>query len=65
MNTTSAPPRASFNRVLTAKEAEQALRLSKNTVNALLQSGRLRSVRVGRKYLIPEEAIEEFLRGER
>lgn len=47
--------------VYSPKAVESLLGLSKNTVNALLRSGRLRSVRVGRRYLIPREAISEFL----
>lgn len=50
--------------VYTPKEAEILLRLSKNTVNALLNSGELRAIRCGRKWLIPRQAITEFLRQE-
>lgn len=50
-------------RVYTSQEAEHELRLSKNSVNMLLRTGQLRSVRAGRKYLIPVEAIDEFLKG--
>ena len=49
--------------VYTPKELEPLLQLSKNTINALLRSGRLRSVRVGRRYLIPREALQQFLAG--
>lgn len=49
--------------VYTPKELEPLLQLSKNTINALLRSGRLRSVRVGRRYLIPRDAVQQFLAG--
>lgn len=49
--------------VYSPKDLEPLLKLSKNTVNALLRSGRLRSVRVGRRYLIPKEALLAFLSG--
>ncbi|WP_291432034.1 helix-turn-helix domain-containing protein [Deinococcus sp.] len=49
--------------VYTPKELEPLLQLSKNTINALLRSGRLRSIRVGRRYLIPREALQQFLAG--
>ena len=49
--------------VYSPKELEPLLQLSKNTINALLRSGRLRSVRVGRRYLIPCESVQQFLRG--
>ncbi|WP_019588737.1 helix-turn-helix domain-containing protein [Deinococcus apachensis] len=49
--------------VLTPKEVEPLLGLSKNSVIALLRSGRLRAVRYGRRWLIPREAVAEFLAG--
>lgn len=49
--------------VYSPKELEPLLLLSKNTINALLRSGRLRSVRVGRRYLIPRESVQQFLHG--
>lgn len=49
--------------VYSPRELEPLLQLSKNTINALLRSGRLRSVRVGRRYLIPREALQQFLNG--
>ena len=49
--------------VYEAKEIEPILRLGKNAVNALLRSGKLRSVRYGKKYLIPASAITDFLSG--
>jgi excisionase family DNA binding protein len=49
--------------VYTPQELEPLLRLSKNTVNKLLNSGQLRAVRCGRKWLIPQGAILEYLAG--
>ncbi len=37
------------------------LGLSRNTVYEMLRSGRIRSVRVGTRYLIPYSALEAFL----
>lgn len=51
--------------VYTPKDLERLLCLSKNSVNTLLRSGQLRSVRYGRKWLIPRSALEEFLNGAR
>jgi excisionase family DNA binding protein len=42
-------------------EVSAVLGLSKPVVYALLTSGQLRSVRVGRRILVPTDAIEEFL----
>lgn len=47
--------------VYTPREVEVLLHLSKNTVNSLLNRGTLRGRRVGRKWLIPRGAIQEFL----
>lgn len=47
--------------VYTREEAQTVLQLSKPALYSLLNSGRLRGVRYGRKWLIPREAILEFL----
>lgn len=48
-------------RAYTSREAEKILNLGRNTVNGLLLSGRLKAVKVGKKWLIPNWAIDEFL----
>jgi len=48
-------------RAYTSKEVEKILNLGRNTVNSLLLSGRLKAVRVGKKWLVPNWAINEFL----
>ncbi|WP_407569637.1 helix-turn-helix domain-containing protein [Deinococcus altitudinis] len=52
---------------LTHKPDEVAplLGLGRNSVYALIRSGALRSIRVGRKILIPASAITDFLNGEK
>lgn len=47
--------------VYTVRDVMPLLRLSRNSVHKLLQSGELRSVRFGRKWLIPAEALHAFL----
>ena len=47
--------------VLTPKEAQAFLRLGRNAIYAALQGGKIRSVRVGQKFLIPKAALREFL----
>ena len=44
-------------------EVGPLLGIGKNGVYELIRVGELRSIRVGRKILIPVAAIEEFLRG--
>ena len=47
--------------VLTPTEAAQALGIGKNSIYALLRSGALGSIRVGKLIKIPRAAIEEYL----
>ena len=39
------------------------LNVGRNTVYELLRSGQIRSVKVGKCYLIPKAAVSEFLNG--
>lgn len=47
------------------EEAGQILGIGRNGVYELLRNNKLRSIKVGRKILIPLSAIEEFLAGNR
>lgn len=47
--------------VLHVKELAQYLSVSRNTAYALVRSGQIRSIRVGRCYLIPREALSDFI----
>ena len=47
--------------LLTVNEACQQLHLSRPTVYALINSGQLRSITVGRARRIPRQALEEFI----
>jgi excisionase family DNA binding protein len=47
--------------ILTPKEAQGFLRLGRNAIYAALQGGKIRSVRVGQKFLIPKAALRELL----
>jgi excisionase family DNA binding protein len=42
-------------------EAAEALRLSRSVIYELIRSGRLRSVKEGRRRLVPVEAIAEYV----
>ena len=50
--------------VRTCSEAAAALKLSLRTVRAYVASGRLASITVGRRRLIPVAAIEQLLRSD-
>jgi excisionase family DNA binding protein len=42
-------------------EAAEALRLSRSLVYELIRCGRLRSVKEGRRRLVPVEAVKEYV----
>jgi excisionase family DNA binding protein len=48
-------------RMLTRKEAAVALRVGLNLVQNLINSGKLRSVMVGRRRFVPADASDELL----
>ena len=47
--------------VVSPSEGMQILGLSRNSFMKLLHSGQLKSVRAGRRWLIPLSAIDDFL----
>ncbi|BCJ71319.1 helix-turn-helix domain-containing protein [Catellatospora bangladeshensis] len=50
-------------RFLTVAEVATLMRVSKMTVYRLVHSGELSAVRVGRSFRVPEQAVQEYLRG--
>jgi excisionase family DNA binding protein len=48
--------------VLSVEELTEVLNIGRNTAYALVRSGQIRSVRVGKTYRIPRDAVEEFLK---
>lgn len=50
--------------MLMVEEAGQVLRIGRNSVYEIVRCGRLRSVHVGRKSLVPKEAIAMYISGE-
>ena len=47
--------------VLKPKDVEELLGLSKTTVGELRRSGKIRSQKAGRRYLISRKAVEDFV----
>ena len=47
--------------VVTVADVCKMLKLGRSTVYGLLQSGEIRAVRVGRKYIIPKRSVAAFL----
>lgn len=59
------PDPAKIERVAySVKEARLALGIGETLIYDLLAQGRLRSVKAGRRILIPKSALEAFLEGE-
>ena len=46
--------------VLHVKDLAKVLSISQNTAYALVRSGQIRSIRTGRTYRIPKDAIIEY-----
>ena len=49
------------NSILEIEDVMEYLHLGKNKVYDLLRSGQLSYIRCGRKYLIPSDALQEFV----
>lgn len=47
--------------VLHVKDLVRVLSVSQNTAYALVRSGQIRSIRMGRSYRIPKDAVIEYL----
>ena len=58
---TSITPGPSTTRLNPLEAAMERLNLSRSTIFALIGSGKLRTVKVGRRRLVPESAIGEFI----
>ncbi len=56
-------PRLGEVRFLTVAEVATLMRVSKMTVFRLVHSGELTAVRVGRSFRVPEQAVQDYLRG--
>ena len=59
-----ADPRTASGRYLTTREAADRLRVHPQTVYDLVRQGRIHSVRLGKRILIPENALGQFDGGE-
>lgn len=50
-------------RFLTVAEVAEVMRVSKMTVYRMVHSGDLPAVRVGRSFRVPEQAVQDYLKG--
>lgn len=46
--------------LLCVEDLMPLLSIGRNTAYSLVRSGQIRSIRIGRNYRIPKEALEEF-----
>ncbi len=47
--------------VVSIDEIQQMLRIGKNAVYELLKTKKLKSIKVGKKYIVPKKYVIEFL----
>ena len=47
--------------VVSIDEIQQMLRIGKNAVYELLKTEKLKSIKVGKKYIVPKKYVIEFL----
>ena len=47
--------------ILTVEEACEALKIGRNAIYRLLNSGKLKGYRIGRHWRIPREALRQFI----
>ena len=50
-----------YNDVVSVDDVTRMLHLSRVTVYKLLKSGRIRTLKVGKKYIIPKKNVIDFL----
>ena len=47
--------------VVSVEEIQQMLRIGKNAVYTLLKNGEIKSIKVGKRYIVPKKYVAEFL----
>ena len=52
-----------YGEVLTPNEAKEVLSVGRNTIYKLLKLGEIKSLRIGKKILIPKTSIVEYING--
>ena len=51
----------SYPDVVSVEEIRQMLRIGKNAVYTLLKDGEIKSIKVGKRYIVPKKYVTEFL----
>ena len=52
---------AGYPDVLTVKDVEEILHLGRNSVYKLLENGEIKTIRAGKKYIIPKICLVQFI----
>ena len=52
----------SYPDVVSVEEIQQMLRIGKNAVYTLLKDGEIKSIKVGKRYIVPKKYVVEFLK---
>ena len=47
--------------VVSIDDLKSMLNIGRNTAYSLLQNGSIKTIRIGRKYIIPKQSVIEFL----
>lgn len=50
-----------FSDIMTVDEMCQALRIGRNKAYDILKNKKIKSIRIGRKYLIPKISVQEYI----
>ena len=51
----------SYPDVVSVEEIQQMLRIGKNAVYQLLKNGAIKSIKIGKRYVVPKKYIIDFL----
>ncbi len=50
-----------INDILTVKDVCKVMKMGKNTVYSILKNGKLKSIRIGKKYYVPKLFLNDFI----
>ena len=50
-----------YNDILTVGEIQKMLKIGRNAVYSLLKSGTIKSIKIGKKYIVPKKSVVEFV----
>lgn len=54
-----------MNKIYTIKEIAEILQVTERTVYTWARSGKLKAIKIGKSWRVTQEALDEFLQGEK